>query len=1251
MSPKAKNRQRTPSLPLKPRSRSRSWSTSTTDGVDAVADDRAAETDEALAELPGADEDGDIGQWCALQLAQKQASGRVAHEQEQKRQFAGALQRYRVELLPASEQLVVGAVRSGALDTPLPPLPQPPLADKEWVRAANFVFETLLQYRFQARDIMDAMRHARGLGGIQDVLARLCFAIPADRLPHEMRDRLEPGVCRVSGGAKPAPASEDCGYSGDDDDEDDEEEEEEPDTPSTAVEAEAAAPTSPSVDDSATACSDGAPGEDDQLAQLVDELRVEDFEMEYAYDSDEDPGTVCGRRQVRVRALGEALEFARHHGRPDVSDAAGALMAREQGTIAALEEDLLYAADQARAEYERLWPGYHEALLAKLRRIKQLAAAAAAAEAMRAEAAAVDAPASPSCDESDGECGFGALFDGGGSSSGDEGPADGAAVGPARRVLSTAPPRGWTGAVMRELAGQLVHKYDKQATVRYRVAKCHPGTTCTFVVEWSTPAKAARIVATQRPLAATPGAGAVFAANQLEHCWTLPADLAGREARDARDLGALVFLYMQPAVSRQLATRLPPPLRGLWDEWRRAEAAAGEALAMQHRSDRIAFLRELHAQYRQACAAGGGDVDGAGGSDSDGDRAADTRRARQRQRRQSAACRLRKRLWSGKTIERRQGTAQWRAQFGAAQARLPVWQHRQAVVAAVARSRVVLVRGATGSGKSSQVPQYILRILLAGRYSGGRILCTQPRRISTMAIASRVAQELGEQVGGDRGLVGYQIRHNARCADANALVFCTAGVLLRRLIDDPMLADVKCIICDEVQERTLELDYLLIVLRRLLARRRDLCLVLMSATIDTALFSQYFDDCAVVDIPGRAFPVHSVFLERLVQLSEYAPPPNCRYMARSYYSEARLATPLLGPFNREQLAQDPDYVSPLAAWTVSQMRTEVVNLDLIQHLVRGICQGRADEPWPAYCRTKAPHGSVLVFLPGIYEIRRLAAMLQSDPAITAVASVVPLHSSFASQRPVNSTMTFSELAFAAPTAGLQRKVVLSTNVAETGITIPDVTIVIDSGLANQSYWDAACRVQRLATRPVSKANVLQRRGRAGRVQAGLALCLFGEEQFRLMPAFEQPEIHRLPLTSTCLLAKAHGARDISQFMQMAPDPPQHSAVVRAVAELQRAGALDEGEELTPIGRHLCHLPVDLSVGKLLIVGALFGCLGPILTIAASLSLSAPLLVRAPLHPEGTVGHDKYRRQAAAATAGASPHESDFMVVLAVHDDW
>ncbi|KAJ2128242.1 hypothetical protein GGH17_004471, partial [Coemansia sp. RSA 788] len=261
--------------------------------------------------------------------------------------------------------------------------------------------------------------------------------------------------------------------------------------------------------------------------------------------------------------------------------------------------------------------------------------------------------------------------------------------------------------------------------------------------------------------------------------------------------------------------------------------------------------------------------------------------------------------------------------------------------------------------------------------------------------------------------------------------------------------------------------------------------------------------------------------------------------------------------------------------------------------------------------------------------------------------VVPLHSAFANDRPTGNTLTYQELAFAPAQPGV-RKVVLATNVAETGITIPDATVVIDCGMSNQMVYDSRLHISRLQTLPISRANVLQRRGRAGRVQPGLSLCLFTQHEFQKMRSFELPEMQRLPLASLCLLAKAHGIQNVVQFMEQAVEPPRQKAVVHAVLQLQTAGALDEDEQLTAIGRYLCYLPVDIAIGKLLVYGATLQCLDSVLTIAAACSLTTSLLV---LPYDARAKELASQAHAKFASVDEKDSVSDHIVSLNVYRAW
>ncbi|KAJ2351983.1 hypothetical protein GGH92_001527, partial [Coemansia sp. RSA 2673] len=1148
-----------------------------------IADEIPVEAAAAVADTPK------NSAWVSLDLAQRQAESRLGVELSLKARMADSSPI--VRLTPLSENSLVERMRSG--DLPLPATPVTAVVgEREWTRAANFVYEILIQYGFSADDVERAMLAAKGSGDIIDALTWLCVHVPTDRMPVDMRDKHE-----FSGGERKRSPQQQP-----------ENNKEEQVVPSRA--------RIDQVPDTKDA--------DDVAISLLD-LGLDDDD-EDGYSSDEDPNICHARHVLQLRGYEEWTEYLQSNNtRNRYTPRIRALrdrIARVKRILSDLESDLLFIESQSLSVCEGMWPEYHDALLHDIRRFKDQEPESIAEKEKEKEEeekpadAIVTKPVSrekPPADHSDSDdesvIGFGlSLEESWGAS------AETPSSSNVPRVIDTsAVPRGWTGAPPRDLLLAAVQRHDRHAVVKYNATQCAYGYTCTLTVTWSQankPLPALRLVS---------NATVVETLGPVTQTWTVPPELVGATARDARDLSVLTYLYTQEPSGERLA----PPLADIWAAWdtqRKEEEDAENARKVSARAEFLSMLREEYVSVSRVQSQAVGPETAVPQSAVRG------------------SSTLRAKLWGAQTVSARRDSVAWRQKFSAAQSRLPARQHRAEIMAALS-NQVCVIRGETGSGKSSQIPQYAVEHLLSHGYKGGRVLCTQPRRISAMTIASRVSQELGDtSVGTPGSLVGYQIRFNARTSESNTLVFCTTGVLLRMAAGDPLLQGVSIIICDEVQERTLELDFLLILLRRLLPQRPDLKLILMSATIDTTAFACYFDACPVVDIPGRAFPVTSVYLPRLVQLSEYAMETNSRYATHTESAGVGYT------FYRHLGRDDPEYVSPVALATIARMRTDIVNVDLIHHLLQGLNPNNiAISPWVEYCQTQIPAtGSVLVFLPGIAEIRRLLDLLHSD---LSWATVVPLHSTFANESTVGGA-TYTELAFAPAVAG-RRKIVLSTNVAETGITIPDVTVVIDCGMSNQAHWDKRRRLTSLSTLPVSKANVRQRAGRAGRVQAGISLCLFTEQQFQIMPEYEAPEMHRLPLASLCLQTKAHGVRDTMRFLMMSLDPPPQSAVAHAIVELQEAGALDDEEQLTPIGKHLCNLPVDLHVGKLLIAGALLGCLDYALTIAAALSTNSSIL-----HSTGD-GHLKYRRnpeQYLPVTMQLSL-SSDFLVTLAAYEDW
>ncbi|KAJ2608692.1 hypothetical protein H4S08_004353 [Coemansia sp. RSA 1365] len=1178
----SKNKQTHSKSPTKSRSRSRSKSRGRSDTIE---DFPNADVDKSVILEDAVETDAeDVGSWISLELGRHQAASRIAYEKQLGERLLTESSPV-VKLSSRSEQLIVEQIRNATLQLyPLEFSEEEKPTVREWTQAANFVLETLIQYRFDAEDIMQAMRATGGNGGIMETLAWLCFNVPADRLPSDMRDKLEYSQLQAS--IVKTDVTDDVSEISEEFI--DESAEENIDMQQTFPNSRRTSlvTTGTEVNESLSLPAVGFQAEEnsgrelseERVQRLADRISTEDFGIDSAYDSDEDPGMVCGRRLVRKRALEELVEFCQNQQVSAVS--IKSMVGNEQTVIAELENDLIYDCNQAKNEFERLWPSYYNALLDDMQQLK---------DEMLACATVVTAPASREevdfFDSLGDDCGFG--FDLDLDADTEISTANGDVSGQSdKRIIDTRPPRGWIGVPMVELITQVVSHYDKQAEIRYQTTKVPMlGSSCTL--------------RSQRELP-----GAYFSSEQHTHKWSPPPQLIGYSPRSARDLAGLTFLYMQPTIGHQAYARLPPVLHDLWCEW---AAAAGDRDSLQlelQLKKRTDFLRELYALANQSAITTNDEAEEDGRVDRNGLAKKHAAWAR-------AARSVRRQLWTAGTIAQRQSSTEWKVRIGAVQQRLPVHQHSSVISTAATEHRSFIVRGATGSGKSSQVPQILLKHLLSDRYAGGRVLCTQPRRISAMTIAARVSRELNDNmVGGENSLVGRQVRLGAQASRKNALVFCTVGVVLRMLAEDPLLSDVDCVICDEVQERSQELDYLLAALRRLMIRRNNLQVVLMSATIDVNLFAQYFN-CPVFDVPGRNYPVTALFHDDIAQ----------------YFDG--LMTPV---------------------------QQNSVDCMLICNMVHGICISDIREgqsPWAQFCRDSVPSGAVLIFLPGIVEIRLLAQQLLKDTIIASKAVVVPLHSMLANEREPRSGVKYSELAFASVPTG-KRKIVLATNVAESGITIPDVTVVIDCGLAKQPLWDVKRQVSHLVTGRVSKASILQRRGRAGRVQPGIGFCLLSRSVFDALPEFELPDILRMPLEGVCLLSKAHGAPDIMQFLQGFIEPPRQSSVFRAICQLQAAGALDEDEELTPIGRHLCHLPVDLATGKLLVLGSLLMCLDSVLTIAASQGLDRGIL-RTQFGGYGDVkstAHSQYRKLTKILpNCNANSQASDFLVTLAAYNHW
>ncbi|XP_022087605.1 putative ATP-dependent RNA helicase DHX57 [Acanthaster planci] len=565
--------------------------------------------------------------------------------------------------------------------------------------------------------------------------------------------------------------------------------------------------------------------------------------------------------------------------------------------------------------------------------------------------------------------------------------------------------------------------------------------------------------------------------------------------------------------------------------------------------------------------------------------------------------------------------------FLADRQKLPAWQEQEKILETLDKSQVVVVSGMTGCGKTTQVPQFILDASLKRPGpSLCNIICTQPRRISAMAVAERVANERDVRLG---GVVGYQIRLESRQSASTRLLFCTTGILLRRLEGDSSLDGVSHVIVDEVHERSEESDFLMMVLQDLLPKRKDLRVLLMSATLNADLFSSYFDGCPVIDIPGKTFPVEQYFMEDAIEWTDYNLEENSTYarpikrsnavqsdstakQLKNYQYggvedeiEEALASTSIKPIKDnmrdwnltiQQLALRYSDYSKSTIKVLGTMDAEKINYDLIEELVSWIVFG--DHEYPK-------DGAILIFLPGLAEILSCYDQLQSSlcgPRAKKKFKLVPLHSSLSSEE--------QNSAFLKPKEGIT-KVVIATNIAETSITIDDIVYVIDAGKMKEKRYDSSKGMESLETTWVSRANALQRKGRAGRVTEGVCFHLFTantyQHHLREQPI---PEIQRIPLEQLVLrikilpLFKGMSAQGVLSNLL---EPPPTSNIQDAILRLQNLGALDKDEGLTSLGYHLASLPVDVRIGKLMLFGAIFRCLDPVLTIAASLSFKSPFV--------------------------------------------
>lgn len=578
---------------------------------------------------------------------------------------------------------------------------------------------------------------------------------------------------------------------------------------------------------------------------------------------------------------------------------------------------------------------------------------------------------------------------------------------------------------------------------------------------------------------------------------------------------------------------------------------------------------------------------------------------------------------------------------------LPVWQHREEICQAVLDHDITIVSGETGSGKSTQVVQYLL-----DQSPKHQIVCTQPRRLPCISLATRVCEERGLPEVGQQ--VGYSVRFDNKYHEHKTrLLFCTTGVALMKLQGQTseLFAGVTHLVLDEIHDRDANSDFLLVFCREILAKRprRDglgkIKIVLMSATLKIDSFRSYFAgfSCASVQVEGRSFPVDAYFLEDALRFTSlglsglgqnedvaiapaeerdvlHCPSCHLQFNPACEVNEFALHVATCASSAPEQLewinpwaegggsvsatpSPTPPVVTqqrlmPKPAVSMQMMVEEYlltkedeneVDLDLIVRLIETIA-------------INIEHTSVLVFLPGWFEITTLVAMLESHPVLGSMFTILPLHSgvSQAEQWRVFDT-------------SVRNKIICSTNIAETSVTIPDVEYVIDSCLVKEKGYDPQTKSSSLQSCFISRSSALQRRGRAGRCFHGTCFHLVSRPRFASLLDFQVPEMLRTPLEHICLQARAivtpHDFPSIAEFLSRAMDPPNEQTVANAMDTLTGMGALTRGtEELTGLGRVLSTLPLEPKLGRMLLMACFLECLDSALTIAVSSGFRDPFVL-------------------------------------------
>ena len=590
-------------------------------------------------------------------------------------------------------------------------------------------------------------------------------------------------------------------------------------------------------------------------------------------------------------------------------------------------------------------------------------------------------------------------------------------------------------------------------------------------------------------------------------------------------------------------------------------------------------------------------------------------------------------------------------------AALPITTRTQDILDHIRVNDVTICMAATGSGKTTQIPQLILDDYIdRGEGSRCNIICTQPRRLAAISIAQRVAKERGEELGAS---IGYQVRFESKLPEERGSVtFCTTGIFLKRMqsaLDASIysaqghsLDDVTHIVVDEVHERDVDTDLLLVVLKRLLrerkARGKPIKVVLMSATIDPTLFQQYFPDehgqpSKVIEVPGRAFPVQKHFLDEFI--SDLAMIPGAA-QAFAQDSVAKYVHNELGPAALQLYQTLP----PRLATTPSSSRSGSGRSTPTRE-----GRDRSEElelPAPlvaltiAHVLRNSDDGHVLTFLPGWDEIQSVHRSLTNPASGLGVDfhdqtrwSIHILHSTI--------PVAEQQVIFEPPPTGV-RRIILATNIAETSVTIPDVVYVVDTARIKEQRFDPERHISSLVSAWVGSSNLNQRAGRAGRHRPGEYFGIIGEKRASELHPYQTVEMKRVDLSNIVMHVKALNfpGMSVEDVLSGTIEPPAAERVAAAMKDLTMVGALDMQKNLTPLGKVLLQLPVEVQVGRLVLLGAFLKCLDSALTLAAILTNRDPFM--APMHL-------KQEASAVKNSWTSSDFRSDPLAVLRAYNEW